>query len=534
MSIEEIDTAEMSEMKEAILEDYIAFVEEYRRFPAYSDLSVTREAIRHHFKNITKLHDYVRENIDLSRHVGLQGSLFRRADEIHKALKTKTGTYFITTAVADSPVHEGFLASIDTFAKTHDASICILPCESITNSFEREKAVFAPEFNDSEKYVMISDNVNLNDNLYLASVQVSAKQIKPITGLARVGSRDASYVFAAPKQFLEYVSSGHKEGKVHALMTTGACTLPRYYSKTFVSKRLAYIADHDHEIGGIIVEVVDDEIFHFRHVQANNKGEFIDKGRIYTAKGVEDYYDVSATLEIHSGQTNLENLSLFLENVDRLNVKDVYLHDVFDGYSINHNIEGKTFEKSLREDAGKGSLKEELIDCGMLINTIAQYIPGKVYIVKANHDEFLDRYLESGRYAFDHKNLRTVFEVGVGMFEDVDLLEYAITRYRELEDNVEFLSRKDSKQVGGREMAAHGDMGQNGGPAGLNGIEKVYGDCMIGHAHTPAIQRGVFRMGTMTNLDMGYNKGPSTWVSGFGLAYGNGTAQLINIVKDDF
>lgn len=528
-----IENNEDDDRKTEIINDYISFVKQHRRFPGYADMSFSRDMIRHHFKNITKLKEYIRDNVDLSEYVGLQKSLFKRADEIEKAMGSNTKTFFLTTAVADSPVHKGFMKSIDIFAKDHDAAICILPCESITNSFENESGVFAPEFNDP-KYVMMSDNINLNDNLYIANIQVSAKQIKPITGLARVGSKDASYVLASPKQFLEYVSSGHKEGKTHALMTTGACTQPRYYNNVYMSKRLSYIADHDHVLGGIIVEVIDDDKFHFRHVQADNTGAFVDKGLRYTGSGVSEYKQVAATLEMHCGQTHMENLQLFLNKIPDLNVKDVFLHDVFDGYSINHHIEQNTFEKAKRAENEVHSLKEELIQCGNMINFIAGYVPNKVYIVKANHDEFLDRYMESGRYAFDAVNLKTVFEIGGGMFEDGDFLRNSIEQYVKLASNVVFLSRTDSIKIGNREMAAHGDKGQNGGPPGLNSMEKIYGSCMIGHAHSPAIQRNVFRMGTMTNLNMGYNTGPSTWVSGFGLAYGNGQAQLINIVDDDF
>lgn len=527
------EISEEVDKKTEIIEDYLNYVKDYRRFPTYTDLSFSQSAIRHHFGNITNLTKHVRENHDLKSLVGLQEDLFRKVDEIETAINGRK-TFFITTAVADSPAHDGFLKSIDTFSRAHGAAICIMPCESVTNSFENQSGVFSHVFNDTDKYIMISDNVNLNDNLYLASIQVSAKQIKPITGLARVGSRDGSYIVASPKQFLEYVSSGHVEGKTHAVMTTGACTEPRYYSDVFVSKRLSYIADHDHVIGGIIVDVINDREFHFRHVEADNSGAFVDLGKRYTPNGIEEYKEVSATLEIHTGQTDLVLLDRFISNMGNLNVKNVYLHDVFDAFSINHHIENSTFAKAKRSEDDVDSLKDELIKCGKMIEKIAHSTPGTVYIVKSNHDEFLDRYMESGRYAYDPVNLKTVFEIGSGMFEGGDFLEYAISKYMTIPDNVVFLSRKDSMKVGNREMAAHGDLGQNGGPAGLNGIEKVYGECLIGHAHSPAIQRGVFRMGTMTKLDMGYNRGPSTWVNGFGLAYENGKAQLVNFINGEF
>ena len=70
-------------------------------------------------------------------------------------------------------------------------------------------------------------------------------------------------------------------------MTTGAITLPRYFNisdklhSPYMSERTADIANHDHVMGAIIVEVVDNKRYHFRQIQADADGGFVDLAEFY-------------------------------------------------------------------------------------------------------------------------------------------------------------------------------------------------------------------------------------------------------------
>lgn len=496
----------------------------------FLEYDISRDKLRSRFGGIESLHVYMRENHSefLKEHFSSVDDVF---DEKRNPAYSKKKRFVVTTAVADATAHIGFLNAIDNYCKRNDAAVVIMPAESITNSFERKTATFDKVFNDP-KYLFVQDNVALNQNISLCSIQVSAKQIKPITGLTRIGNREGSYVFASPKQFLEYAPTGNERGKNYSIMTPGACTLPEYYTETFVSKRLSYIAEHDHTMGAIIIEIEDDKIFHFRQIQCDEKGDFIDLGQKYTSEG--DVYDVAVNVvygDLHGVQVDGDALSAFTNLFSEMDVQSVYLHDVFDGTSISHHI--KTIaERQMRSMEGNKSLVSELVDTWAAINFIYEMLqPEDVFIVKSNHDEFLTRYLASGRFVDDEENHYTALKIATAQFEGDDVLERAFeVAGLDVPDNWIFLQREDSSKVGDVECGSHGDLGLNGAKPSMNSLEKIYGDSVTAHSHTAAIQRGAFRVGTLTKLDLGYNRGPSSWTHTCCLVYDNNQRQLINYV----
>ena len=70
-----------------------------------------------------------------------------------------------------------------------------------------------------------------------------------------------------------------------ALMTTGAVTINDYDNERYMSKRTSALAENDHGYEVVIVEVEDDRIFHFRHVQASEEGTLTDLGVEYRPDG---------------------------------------------------------------------------------------------------------------------------------------------------------------------------------------------------------------------------------------------------------
>ena len=527
------DKSEMHETKTLIIDEYKSIVELKRELPSYREFllrDIKRDSIRRHFGGIEFLHEYMRENENsfLSRFFSSVDNIF---SETRSAARSSKKTFVITTAVADSKAHKGFLDSLSSYCEKKDAQLVIMPCESVTNSFENKTAVFDPIFND-EKYLFVQDDTKLNDNISLCSIQVSAKQIKPITGLQRLGTREGSYIFASPKQFLEYVPAGNSRENNFTIMTPGACTMPQYFTETFVSKRLSYIAKNDHTLGAVIVELEDDRRFDFRQIQASDDGSFIDLGMVYNPDGTTEKTEVNIVFgDLHGIHAEDTAIEYFTEMFSGYDVKSIFLHDVFDGYSVSHHVKDIA-ERANRYDLEKSSLRDELRYTHELIEGISKSLnPKTVYIVKSNHDEFLDRYLSEGRYVSDPTNHLISLKIATALFDETDVLQkgFEVSGF-EIPENWKFLSRSYSVKIDDVECAAHGDLGLNGAKASLNSLEKIYGNCVTAHNHTAAIQRGVFRVGTLSKLDMRYNRGPSSWTHTCCLVYENGQRQLINYI----
>lgn len=525
------------DIKQSIVDAYMSYLREQWSAPSYSDMlmaGISRDQIRHHFGNISNLREFaIKEN--QSEDVLFVKKLFESINPLQKK------RFVITTAVANSRAHVDMLNSLDNYCDRNDAQVIIMPCESKVNSFQNESAIFDPEFS-IRKYFVVSEDTNLNENLFLCSIQVSANQIKPITGLTRIGAREGSYVFASPKQFLDYAPTG-TTGKNYTVMTPGACTLPNYFDvKTFISKRLSYIANHDHTMGGIIVDVIDDKKFHFRQFQVASDGSFIDLGTRYNSDGsIDEDRPVTLVLgDLHGVQVDEQNLDAFIAQFSGMNIDNVVLHDTFDGQSISHHIK----DPGPKASRVYNNLADELFETATTVKHIQQELnPSNIIIVKSNHDEVIDRWISEARYINEPENYRLGHELAIikhDKSEDVLKAGMLLSMSEYVEDleafmaNWIFLQRDQSFKVAGVELAAHGDLGSNGSRATLAQLEKIYGDCVTGHAHSAAIQRKVFRVGTFSLLRMDYNRGPSSWTQTGCLVNEDGSRQLVNNVGGAF
>lgn len=529
----------MDDIFNEIIDAYIEIVKTTKTKPntsSFAAMGINRDKISRRFGTMDSLHEYMVDNHKefLSEHYATVDDVFHTSRSANNSEKKR---FLITTAVAEAEAHQGFLNAMNVYSETNDAQVVIMPCESITNSFENRTATFDKVFS-AEKYMFVTEDTPLNDNISLCSIQVSAKQIKPITGMLRIGSREGSYVFASPKQFLEYIPSGNSRDKNYSIMTPGACTLPKYYTEKFVSKRLSYIADYDHTMGAIIVELDGKNHFHFRQIQADQDGSFIDLGKMYHHDGKITQVETNIVFgDLHGIHHDPKAVNAMLKFVksSKLKIGSVYLHDIFDGYSISHHIKDIA-EKQTRSINNKNKLSDELVETFNLVKHIESSTkPSKVVVVKSNHDEFLTRYLSSGRYVEDPENHYLSLKIATAQFEGEDVIKRGFESVgKTVPNSWEFLGRGDTSEIGGVECGSHGDLGLNGARASLNSLEKVYGDCVIGHNHSAAIQRGVFRVGTMTLLDMGYNRGPSSWTQTNCLVYGNGQRQLVNFINGKY
>jgi hypothetical protein len=154
------------------------------------------------------------------------------SDEAFKMLREEIAQhqrFVITTAVTGCAPHEDGLAALNNYCKRNKAKLLILPCSDPAKSKDR-KYNFSLSHKLPVEAVVFRD-LSLNSNLFLSTIKLTAKQIKPLTGLKRLSNR-GSCILASPKQMLEHVASSNKKGLPRAIMTTGAITTPDYRTET--------------------------------------------------------------------------------------------------------------------------------------------------------------------------------------------------------------------------------------------------------------------------------------------------------------
>lgn len=494
-----------------------------------------RDKLRHYFSNLASLKEAAKEWAEENDrgafdHI-IDASIFTKENfEILKDNVKKYSRFVVTTAVVGCPVHEGFLDSIQTYCKRNKAMLLVLPAADPAS---------AGDWNldsDLGAESIVMGDLPLNSNLFLCSIKQSAKQIDPTTGLDRIGQRNGSFIYASPKQRLKFMPVSNVKHP-HAEMTTGAITLPRYFDikdtlhNPYMSERTAYIANHDHIIGAIIVEIVDKKMYHFRQIQADSSGAFVDLGDFYSGNKVSKMYAEALDMgDWHSGETDPTAVKAWKEVIDLVKPKKLFVHDGFNGLSINHHERDRQIRRAILAKKGLLNLESEISGFAKDLDTMCSWKPiEEVIVVKSNHDIFLNGWLDHGEYVKDPHNYSIGVDLAKAMKDGNDPLKFG-TEMLGLKNKqkIRWLSMDEDYFIAKIQCGAHGHKGPKGTKGNIAGMERAYGQSVTGHSHAPEILRGAWQNGTSSYLKLSYNEGPSDWVHASTIIYPNGMRQLIN------
>lgn len=524
---------EVVDVKQKIINTYLDIVKEKLNFPTYTNMKlkeISKDSIKAQFGNLETLHTYMKSNFreEIEKYFLIEDSIFGRikTKELKALLKTYK-KFVITTAISGMAMNSDLYDCLKSYCKINNALLLIIPCANPRN----KNWTFSPALANE---VFITEDTSLNSNLFISSIMLSAKQIKPTTGLVRIGHRNGSYVFGSPKQFLEFVVTDPDGTKLpSAIFTTGAITNPEYLTNDNMTNRTSYIASVDHTLGAVVIEIENNKEFHFRQLQLIQDSSIVDLGIKYYSDGHTDLVESSLVMgDFHAGKTDKNVLEATDKLIRKANVRDIYLHDFFDGYSITDHDNGKFFTKGKKQSSNKLSLELEIKVGKNAIEWILSKILGKIYMIKGNHDERLDRYVESGRYLYEPQNYVIGHKMAIEKFNGKDLAQYVFES--ELDDNLKnrivWFDRRSKHKIMGIELSQHGDKGMNGAKASLDSLERAFGNCVVGHTHSGCIMRGVYRVGSSTEYNLDYNDTQGNWSQTHCLVYDCGARQLINIV----
>jgi hypothetical protein len=531
---------EESEKKLQIAQVFADLSQKLKRHIKINDLvdaGITKDMVTHHYRSLSRLSEYVREKFPDSFHdVDIQDIMGPKGLQELQGAVQQYKRFIITTAVTSCQVHENLLSSMEHYCRTNNACILVLVASDPAHNRE-----FGKQYGSIDKKIIASphafpviSDTALNTNLYISTIKLSAKHIDPLTGLARIGQRNGSFIYASPKQRMKPVPVSNIK-LPHMLMTTGAITKPDYSTENYMSERTAHIAEHDHMMGAIIVEVVDKDFYHFRQIQGDKAGSFIDLGIQYNSDGTTENVAPSAFVlgDWHTKETDPVARSCWEDIMRVLKPQILVLHDAFSGVSINHHEEHRSILKAQRAAANELDLSSELRALATDLNDLSELVD-EVVVVKSNHDEFLERYLQDGKYVSDPQNHRTALILALHALDGGDPLKYGVEMSGLTSGKVRWLKRDEDFKVGRVQLGNHGDLGANGAKGSLRAMEAAYGNSVSGHSHSPEILRGAYQVGTSSYLKLSYNRGPSSWMHTSCLVYPNGSRQLINCINGNW
>ena len=514
--------------REKVLKSYVKVYKEHKEvnYELLKKEGIIRHNVRQHFFTISQLHKEAREIYPaVFDDVILEKIVSTR---YNKSILNDIKGYkrlFVTTAVVGGKVPIEAYKTVKNFCKLKNAKMLVLVASDGSLKEETLDKLISTEF-------IVKDHIHLNKNLTISPIKINSRSADPLTGLERISQKHGSSVYASPKQRLKFVPISNT-GVPRAIMTTGAITLPNYKAKTFLSEKSTLISDADHILGGIIIELEDDRLFHFRQVQFDSKGSFIDLGLQYSPTGKPKKIMGCTFIpgDYHGDSADPSVIKCYQEISKQIDFDKIVVHDLFDGKSVNPHELDDIVMRTQRAEKGELCLRDEIKGTVRDIDTLLR-LGKRLVIVASNHNDFLERYLRKGLYVEDPLNHRLCLDVACRVLDGEDGLKAAveIVNGRKVPGPIEWLKVDEDYKIAGCQMGAHGHLGSSGTKGTLRAMELAYNDSFTGHTHAAEILRNSWRVGTTTFLQLSYNFGPSAWTNTAGILYPNGQRQLLNII----
>jgi hypothetical protein len=453
-----------------------------------------------------------------------------------------TKTYIVTSAQIGTEVHQGFMDNLEAMAKHHDAEILIPGITYNVNSEwegglgDAEKKVKSQYYDARVRPYLMNVRFQLNEKVVvLGNLNILPTAANPLTGYSTF-TGESSAILPHPKISLESVATRPSK-LAKMLVTTGACTVPNY-----IQKNAGIKGDFHHQLGAVIVEIVNNKQFHMRHVIGEEDGTFFDLTDKYSRGhvSVRNRVDYNVWGDIHHidldpkvAEANWGEGSLS----DLLKPRHQVFHDLLDFKVRNHhNRDNPLFMQRMANE----SVLNEVTKAALFMWEASTKDCTNV-VVRSNHDDAFDRWVNEVSH-FDEPNIDNALFLLHCQAEKYKMLKEGKTKDMFAtvasavlgKSDAKFLKRDESYVVNGVENGMHGDVGLNGARATPKSFTKIGIKCNTGHTHSAAINEGVYTAGCCRTLNADYTKGPSSWSHTQIIQYPNGKRTLLTCINGQY
>lgn len=499
---------------------------------------ISRESI------ITKVKEEYNGNISLaSRELKIKRQTLNRwmLNDFGKSKQIKR--YVITYAQNNTTVHDEFFQSIMVYIAENPGTelICYRGFYDPKNDSEKIKPEDVWYDNRVRPYLMDSERL-LNDNVMIYPARTRPTAIHPLSGY-ETHTQDKSGIFPHPKlQWRTIPTPGHKMPKI--LTTTGAIT-HKNYSKSKAGEK----GKQHHILGACIVEIEDDKKFHVRHINAESNGCFYDIAgnslKYYKPDGIETGHRLSG---LFCGDTHLPFVNSMViktqrQLINKFKPKRIFLNDVTDFWAQNHHEINNNFMNTAKAAHGLISVEDEVKNVAKFIEELRNESQAHLYIIRSNHDEALERWLNDARIAelginapyyhwLSYNKHKSVSKTLSG-FTWHNSLEFAVKEHLHCDKDITFLREDESCIFEGIDNGNHGHYGPNGARGTVKGFAKIGVKTNTAHGHSPEILDGAYRAGINCNK-LAYAKGPSSWLETDILNYKNGKRTFVTYIDGKY
>jgi hypothetical protein len=436
--------------------------------------------------------------------------------------------------------HYNFLKGLETYCKENGAELLILP---IAGKNIKEDVLH--EDLENRKEIFRGEREVLNKNIQIRDIVVPPQNVDPATGKSTlVSDYNSSLIFAHTKQRFSPVPV-FNANLPRYIYTPGAVTLPNYN----VANHKGDTARRKHVFGALLVEVLDDVYYNVTNIRALKNGKFSERGKLYDGELTpkKSKVDFMVIGDYHLGNHDEQAVKATYEMIERFKPNKIFLHDFFDGYSVNHHEKENALRRAREYKKGRLSLEEELkMDRDEMVRLSG--IAGKntnIYVVSSNHHAFLPTYINGKEWVdrdlWNADFCSYLFHKGISLelpeneIDDASyLIEEGMKKIGPLPERIKFLRLKDNLRRYGFQLASHGDKGKFGTRGGGAQSREAIGGgkSVTGHSHSMEIYGNAYVVGTNGLLDQAYGAGyGSANIAANAIGYEDGTIQILPIIE---
>ncbi|MBB5276278.1 putative transcriptional regulator [Rhizobium rosettiformans] len=470
----------------------------------------------------------------------------RRQKEARRIPVTDKVQYFIVTSAQDNTlIHTGFWDNLNAYADHLGAEIIVSGFTYNKSLFE-DHTVIASSFMPEVLPHMEFNQVLIGDGLTICcEMNTLPTAVHPLSGFDTY-TGDRWGVFPHPKVHLKSIPTA-KGDPAKIILTTGSVTLPNY-----VQKKAGIKAEHHHEVGAVIIELLPNGKFFVRHLLAEDDGSFQDLLNVVSAGKVSSDGTIEGITwgDVHWEKRNPVITSAcwdlpapgvvrsFPAMLDYLKPSYQFIHDLTDfEYRNHHNIKDPHFRFKMHM-RNTDSVEDSMKGAAIFLKDIERDGTLTV-VVESNHDLALTKWLKTADYRDDPINAEFFLRLQLQTYqaimrgdEQYQVFPWVLRQYEDLDDVI-FLSQDDSFTIAGDiECAMHGHVGANGAKASPMAFSRMGKRSNTAHTHSASIFDGNYCAGVSASLDMGYNVGLSSWSVTHIVTYPSGKRTLVTMHDD--
>lgn len=441
--------------------------------------------------------------------------------------------FVFTSAQNNTDIHAPFLASLQNYCERNNAQLIIGKFTYNKSGFQNSQTsddgiYYAKELAQyfNEEKLKVCDGLT-----YCGDLNILPTAKNPLTGFETYTGSDSSIIPHA-KIAMESIATPKSES-CKMMYATGTVTQHNY-----IQKKAGQIAQHAHCYGALIVEIDSNGEWFARQIQTDESGIFQDLDIIYTPNNTMETAEILAINwgDIHAEKSDYDVLLACQGLISELKPLNQLFHDLFDMTARNHhNRQSGHFLADMFYNASD-SVSDDLTKAKDVLQQLWAGNTSKCFVVESNHDLALEAWLNSNDYDFkrDPLNALTYLELQTYVYKcleagsPVRVLDYALFK-GENHHNLTFLNTDDSLVIGGVECGYHGHIGANGSRGSPQQFQKLNRAMNTGHTHAASIKGSVYTAGVTGSLDMGYNKGPSSWSHSHIITYPNGFRAILTM-----